>query len=41
MAKLVWDQLGAKTYETGVKKGVLYLQSGSAQSGYSYPSGVA
>lgn len=24
MAKLVWDQIGEKTYETGVSKGVLY-----------------
>ena len=24
MAKLVWDQVGQKTYETGVQKGVLY-----------------
>ena len=27
MAKLVWDQTGARTYETGVSHGVLYVQS--------------
>lgn len=27
MPKLVWDVEGARTYETGVSKGVLYLQS--------------
>lgn len=26
MAKLLWDQVGQKTYETGVDHGVLYLQ---------------
>ena len=36
MSKLVWDQTGEKLYETGVKKGVLYLQ----ESG-TYPKGVA
>ena len=41
MAKLVWDQIGEHTYETGVKKGVLYLQSGNVQQGYTYPTGVA
>ena len=29
MAKLVWDQVGQKTYETGTKQGVLYLQNAS------------
>ena len=33
MPKLVWDQLGEKTYETGVKNGVLYpLQLGGLYS---------
>ena len=35
MSKLVWDAVGERLYETGVKNGVLYPQSGS-----SYPSGV-
>ena len=26
MAKLVWDEVGKRTYETGVAKGVLYVQ---------------
>jgi hypothetical protein len=34
--KLTWDAVGEKKYETGVKKGVLYPQSGGA-----YPKGVA
>lgn len=29
MAKLVWDQTGARTYETGVSHGVLYLPNES------------
>ena len=37
MAKLVWDQIGEKTYETGTKQGVLYPQASNG----SYPSGVA
>lgn len=36
MAKLVWDQTGERSYETGVKKGVLYVQSEGT-----YPKGVA
>ena len=36
MAKLKWDQVGEKFYETGVDHGVLYPQSGG-----SYPKGVA
>ena len=36
MARLVWDQVGERFYETGTKKGVLYLQSSGT-----YPSGVA
>ena len=36
MSKLVWDKTGDRTYETGVKQGVLYpLASGA------YPKGVA
>ena len=36
MSRLVWHELGEKFYETGVKKGVLYPQTGGA-----YPKGVA
>lgn len=34
---LVWDEVGKKTYETGVKKGVLYVQDNTG----AYPQGVA
>lgn len=37
MAKLVWDQTGEKTYETGVSNGVLYPQDATC----AYPKGVA
>lgn len=37
MSKLVWDETGKRLYETGVKKGVLYLQT----SGAAYDKGVA
>ena len=37
MARLVWDQTGQKTYETGVKQGVLYPQG----EGGTYPKGYA
>ena len=36
MSKLIWDQTGERLYETGVSKGVLYVQEGAA-----YPNGVA
>lgn len=36
MPKLVWDATGERLYETGVKQGVLYVQTGGA-----YPKGVA
>lgn len=36
MPKLVWDATGERFYETGVKQGVLYVQSGGT-----YPKGVA
>lgn len=36
MSKLVWDDVGKKTYETGVKNGVLYLQNAGK-----YDKGVA
>lgn len=36
MAKLVWDQAGTRTYETGVDHGVLYPNVNGA-----YPKGVA
>ena len=35
--KITWDDTGKRTYETGVKKGVLYTQSNNGL----YPSGVA
>lgn len=35
MSKLVWDEVGKRTYETGVDHGVLYPQEGGA-----YPKGV-
>ena len=34
---MVWDQVGDKTYETGVKNGVLYPQASNG----TYPNGVA
>lgn len=37
MAKLKWDQIGERYYETGVKMGVLYVQG----EGGTYPQGVA
>lgn len=36
MSKLVWDQTGKRTFETGVDRGVLYLNENGT-----YPSGVA
>ena len=36
MSKLMWDQTGERFYETGVKQGVLYVQSNGT-----YPTGVA
>lgn len=36
MSKLVWDQTGERFYETGVKQGVLYVQSAGV-----YGAGVA
>lgn len=37
MAKIVWDQTGQRTYETGVDRGVLYLQDELG----AYKNGVA
>lgn len=37
MAKIVWDQVGEKKYETGVDKGVLYPKDTTG----AYPKGVA
>lgn len=37
MARLTWDETGKRTYETGVKQGVLYKQSADG----TYPKGVA
>ena len=36
MAKIVWDEIGKRFYETGVDHGVLYVQENGA-----YPKGVA
>lgn len=36
MAKLIWDETGKRTYETGVDQGVLYVEASGA-----YPKGVA
>ena len=36
MSKIVWDETGKRTYETGVDHGVLYPQVSGA-----YPKGVA
>lgn len=36
MPRLTWDDSGERTYETGVKMGVLYPQTGGA-----YPKGIA
>lgn len=36
MAKIIWDNVGEKLYETGVKNGVLYMQEGGV-----YNKGVA
>lgn len=37
MAKLIWDKVGERLYETGVKNGVLYKQDSNG----AYPLGVA
>ena len=37
MAKIVWDESGKRTYETGVRNGVLYLQDAQG----AYTKGVA
>ena len=37
MARLIWDQVGERTYETGVRNGVLYPRLADG----SYPLGVA
>lgn len=37
MAKIVWDEVGTRLFETGVKNGVLYPQNESGN----YPKGVA
>lgn len=37
MSKLIWDQVGERFYETGVKNGVLYVQGENG----TYPKGVA
>ena len=37
MAKILWDQTGERTYETGIDHGVLYQK----QADGSYTDGVA
>lgn len=37
MAKIVWDEIGKRYYETGVSQGVLYVQDTTGN----YPTGVA
>ncbi len=37
MSRLLWDQTGAKRYESGVSQGVLYVQNSEG----AYPAGVA
>lgn len=37
MAKIVWDEVGKRYYETGVSQGVLYVQDTTGN----YPTGVA
>lgn len=37
MSKLIWDKVGERLFETGVKNGVLYVQDGNG----AYPAGVA
>lgn len=37
MSKLIWDKTGERFYETGVNKGVLYIQDENG----AYPNGVA
>lgn len=37
MAKIVWDEVGKRYYETGVSQGVLYIQDTTGN----YPEGVA
>ena len=37
MAKILWDEIGKRLYETGVDRGVLYLQDEKG----TYPKGVA
>ena len=37
MPKLIWDDAGNKTYETGVQQGVLFVQDNTG----AYPAGVA
>lgn len=37
MAKLKWDEIGERLYETGTQKGVLYVQAADG----TYPTGVA
>lgn len=37
MVKLIWDEVGTRTYETGVEKGVLFLQDKTGE----YNNGIA
>ena len=40
MSKIVWDNVGERYYETGVKNGVLYVKDGNDAT-KPYPKGVA
>lgn len=40
MSKIVWDNVGERYYETGVKNGVLYVKEGTDPT-KPYPKGVA
>lgn len=41
MSKIVWDQVGERFYETGVKNGVLYVRGTSEDGASPYQGGVA
>lgn len=41
MSKLVWDATGSRFYETGVSKGVLYVQKNDLEHLGEYENGVA
>lgn len=41
MSKITWDTTGKRFYETGVKKGVLYVMDTTKDASKPYPKGVA